>query len=114
MMDIEETIITWLNSHLIIDAYADVPNPRPDSFITVERVGGGIDSVIISRPRVAIQCWSTSRAAAASLAYEVAEELKEMVCETDISKVEINSLYNFPDETGNNARYQLVVNLTTI
>ncbi len=112
-MDIESKLITWLNSKLSADVYADVPSLRPASFLTVERVGGGTDSVVISRPRVAIQCWSTSRAEAAALAYLVESTLPELAGETDISKVEINSLYNFPDETGNTARYQIVVNIVT-
>lgn len=111
-IDIEAKLIEWLNKRLDVAAYADVPASRPEQFITVERTGGGRDNVIIDRPTVAIQCWSTSRASAADLAYVVDDALPEFTQEPGINKARRTTIYNFPDEKGN-PRYQLVCELVT-
>lgn len=116
MIDIEKTIIQFINqSGLAVQAYADVPNPRPASFITVERTGGNITSQRVDHPQVAIQCWAQDRLAASVLAYNTRELLqREFINEFGVKKVYINSFFNYPDQTGNVARYQIVMDLITV
>lgn len=111
-MNIETKIINYLNKNGI-KAYANVPANRPESFVTVERIGGSYDSVVIDRPIVAIQAWSDKRLSASELAYSVRDTLGEMVSEVNICKVSINSIYNYPDTESGSNRYQLVVDFVT-
>lgn len=113
MVDIEATIIAYLKNAGYA-AYADVPNPRPETFVTVERTGGGLDSLVIDRPTVAVQSWANTRLEASKLSMEVDGHLRQMALAIpDVCYVERDSLYNWPDEYGNNARYQGVYHITT-
>lgn len=113
-IDVEGALIAYLKRETGVEAYAEVPNPRPPEFITVERTGGPRTDIVVDNPMVAIQCWSTSRLAASRLALKVDEALPPFAYEPNIHKVERLSLYNHPDEVGNVARYQIVVQLKTI
>jgi hypothetical protein len=116
-VNVEQVFIDFLNEREILDkvkAFADVPKDRPDAFITVERVGGGFDSVIIDRASIAVQCWHKSRLEASELAYKVDEILRTLTNVDCVTKVTRNSFVNFPDETGNNARYQLVFDVVAV
>lgn len=107
-MNIETKIIDYLKKKGF-QAYANVPSSRPASFVTVERTGGSHDSVVIDRPTVAIQAWADKRLSASELAYSVRDALSEMVSETNICKVSINSIYNFPDPVSGVSRYQMII-----
>lgn len=109
-MNIEATIVEYLNK-CNLKAYADVPNPRPSEFVTVERTGGTLDSERIDRPTVAIQAWSTSRYAASELMLKVDACMRSLVSDARVAKCKRNSMYNYPDE--NQARYQAVYDLVT-
>ncbi len=114
-MNIEKTIIDFLNGieDLGCKAYGEVPDDRPDIFISVERTGGGQgNSLIIDTPTVAIQCWNTSKDKASDMAYQVRDLLKRLVYDSRITRVTPNALYNYPDTSGQ-ARYQLVVDFVT-
>lgn len=110
---IEETIIAWLNSRGYgVKAYADVPNPRPESFITVERVGGESTQGFLDSPDVAVQFWARSRYEAACLARDVDFDIRRnFVDGSVVTKCSRNSLTNFPSAE-NEPRYQAVYNIT--
>lgn len=108
-MNIEATIVSYLNGKGF-NAYADVPNPRPKEFVTVERTGG-TSSVALDRPTVAVQAWSESRYKASELMLKVDACMKEITSLNDVTKCSRNSMYNYPDE--NQARYQAVYDLVT-
>ena len=107
-MNIEALIVEYLNK-CGIKTLADVPNPRPSEFVTVERTGGSDDSHLIDRPTVAIQAWSTSRYAASELMLKVDAYMAEIVSDARVSKCKRNSMYNYPDDS--QARYQAVYDL---
>ena len=111
-MNIETKIIDYLKKKGF-QAYANVPSSRPASFVTVERTGGGFDSVIIDRPTVAVQMWAPSRLAASELAYAVRDNILKMNELVGISKVSLNALYNFPDADSGTNRYQAVFDFVT-
>lgn len=112
MSNVEAMLVAWLAEATGVEAFADVPSSRPSEFITVERTGGS-QSYGIDRATVAVQCWSTSRAKACELALKVDGAIPSFADEQGVFSVERSSLYNFPDERGNVARYQLMVNITT-
>ena len=111
-IDIEGRLIEWIGSRVCAQVSARVPKPRPESFVTIERTGG-LRAGIVDNPMVAIQCWGRTREDAAKLAYEVDGILPDFVYELGINKVERTSLYNFPDESGGAARYQIVAEFKT-
>lgn len=45
-----------------------VPNPRPPTFVRVQRVGGMRQTTVSDRPRLDIHCWAESESAAHDLA----------------------------------------------
>lgn len=113
-MDIEGALVAWLPGVTGIEWFGEVPRDRPDRFGTVERTGGGMSDVVVDSPMVALQLWGTSRDDAKELAYRARDALPAFVRERGVRKVAVNSLYNFPDEEGNKARYQLVAQFKTV
>lgn len=110
-MDVEKAIIDYLKSKGI-EAFADVPKPRPAEFVTVERTGGPCDSVRVDRPTVAIQAWAQSRYEASSLMYQIDSHMRDIAVGTNgIMQCKRNSLHNWPDEK--QPRYQAVYDLVT-
>jgi hypothetical protein len=117
-MNVESEVINFLNNDeylesINVKAYADIPNSRPKEFISLERVSGDNYSIILDRPTLAVQVWADTRAKASNLAYKVNDILQSLINLQGIQKVKTNSIYNFPDETGKTARYQIVLDLVT-
>ena len=108
MVDIEQAIINYLPNIIGLDVVADVPEKKPDEFVSIERVGGNRDNVVIDRPTVAVQCWSISRKKAAELAYTVDDALQKITSVPNITSASRISLYNFPDPKSKKSRYQIV------
>lgn len=108
-MNIEAVIIEHLRG-FGFDAYADVPKPRPERFVTVERTGGrskyGIDY-----PTVAIQAWASTRYEASELIKEVDSVMPNLVAHPEVNRCQRGNMYNYPDE--DQARYQAVYDLVT-
>lgn len=109
-MNIEAKIVSYLNENGF-ETYADVPNPRPKAFVTVERTGGTSDSVVLDRPTVAVQAWAATRYEASELMLAVDACMAEIATESDVTSCRRNSMYNYPD--GSQARYQAVYDLVT-
>lgn len=108
MSNVEQIVI----EHLIANGFkavADVPNPRPSEFVTVERTGGSCDYGRIDRPTVAVQAWSKSRYKASELMNKVDVCMNTITSDARVAKCKRNSLYNYPDES--QARYQAVYDL---
>ena len=109
-MNVEQAVIKYLTEKNY-SAYADVPNPMPASFVTVERTGGG-DRDRIDRATLAVQCWAGGRKVAADMADDVRTVLEELTGTRGFGAVSVTSLYNWPDAQSRKARYQLVVDAT--
>ena len=109
-MNVEEKVIQLLRANGR-DAYADVPNPMPDEFVTVERTGGAAADMV-DGATLAIQCWALGRKAAADMADAVRGELYEMQGTGGLGGISVESLYNWPDMQSRRARYQMTVGVT--
>ena len=109
-MKVESALVAYLSRHLGCRVATDVPNPRPACLVTVDRTGGGKDSIVIERPTVAVQCWAPTRSDAQALAQE-AEDAMDALPETDwCYRASKNSDHYFPGE-GDEPRWQLVYDL---
>lgn len=81
--DVEAVVVAFLNARLAnagltARASTRVPNPRPASLVTVERVGGSMRSVSHEDALVSVDCWAESSVAASDLARKVASWLVEL------------------------------------
>lgn len=110
-MNIEAKVISYLSKKTNYEVFADVPEVRPETFITVELTGGNSER-FKTNPSLAIQCWADTRFHASEIALQVQSVLWEFVDEDGIMKVEQNHPYNFPDEN-TSARYQFVLDVIT-
>ena len=109
-MNIEQAARNWLASRGH-DAYVDVPNPRPGSFVTVERTGGGKTDLVVDEPTLAVQSWGPSLWEASQLALAVDADMADMVRLRGVDSVERVSLYRFPDPDSGQPRYEAVYQL---
>jgi len=81
--DPEAAVVTFLNTRLTnaalpARASTRVPNPRPASFVTVNRIGGSLRSVAHEDAMVTVECWGASSVSASTLARKVASWLVEL------------------------------------
>lgn len=114
-VDIEQVVIDYISDRLDVPVYAEVPNPRPEQFVIVERTGGPHKTIGMDQPLMAIQAWSTTRANAAQLAYQVDAVIFDLQDEDGrVTYVDRNSMYNYPDEDSGTPRYQMVYDMMTI
>lgn len=113
-MNIEETIVAWLNDAPTLDCPASmsVPADRPKCFCTVERTGGGYESVR-ARPTLAIQVWDQTRWQASQTATRVRERLETLIELDLIADVDVLSVTHLPDPGPPVAeRYQIAIQVT--
>lgn len=117
-MALEADVVDALNVEPAIlseslEAFMDVPSKRPARFVTVERTGGPVE-MVRQVPLLAVQVWAESRYEASRLAEVVADVLRSLVHLGWVGRVNVSSVYNFPDPDGRQARYQIVVEMVTV
>ena len=115
MVNAETLFVQAFNSFYDdIEAFMDVPSPRPTEFVTVERTGGGIET-FRDLPMLAVQVWAGSRYLASELAQQVRDEfiLGHLKLHPNVARVTVGGVYNFPDPDSGHARYQLTLSMVT-
>ena len=110
-MIIESLVIQYLNDHLNVPAYGDVPQNAPSKFIIVEKTSGGRINQI-NKATLAVQSYAPTRAEAAELNETVKETMLGIVELAEIGGCHLNSDYNFTDTAKKQPRYQAVFNIT--
>lgn len=75
--------VTVLRGRLATGGVADpissrIPNPRPDQFVTLTRVGGVSDDIVIDNPVLVVEAWAVTEAAAHDLLQQVRTVLLAM------------------------------------
>ena len=111
--DVIGDLAGYLNRKLDVPVSSQVPKQRPAEFITIERTGGSSE-IGTDRPGLSIQTWSTTEAKAYELA--LAARLVLLECWQELPmviRVEVASIYNFPDPSSKQARYQIDVSMVT-
>lgn len=112
MDNVETIVIAWLNSLADAATYpasGDVPDPRPNSFITVDRTGGPREAMVLDKAEILIEVYhKTSRLTASNKANAIADVIIQLEAYSDnITHADINSVVNLPDLIGQYHRYQV-------
>ena len=108
---IEKTILNYLNEHLEVGVYMEVPENLPETFVLVEKVDSGRTN-FISSATFALRSFSGSLLNAAEL-NEAVKEVMDGITELDeISACRFDRDYNFTDTSTKKYRYQSLYVIT--
>lgn len=109
---IETIVRDYLNQ--IVPACMELPEKFPDKpfepFVVIEKIGGGKENHI-SSSQLAVQSYGNTLFEAAVLNERVKELMEQMVALDEVSKVSLNSDYNFTDAATKRYRYQAVFDI---
>lgn len=108
---IEVIVYTFLKNELEdVPVFMEVPEIPPEQFVLIEKTSSGLENYIKSAT-FAIQSYADSMFEAASLNEVVKEKMLDIIGEKEITKVSLNSDYNFTDINTKKYRYQAVFDL---
>lgn len=93
--DVLVTVIGHLNDSLTPPVSSKVPSDRPNSFVTVRRTGGVMQTRVSDAPQLTIECWAGSDIAAYGLAADVRKLLHEMADGTNRDGVIVYRVVEF-------------------
>lgn len=121
--DVEAVLVSYLSSELTArgdtaSAHVNIPNPRPERFVVVPRIGGTRASHFVDQATIAVECWADRPALAHDLAQLVRALIHALPGKT-VSGVtfyrtdEFAAPANLPDPESNQARYVLTVSVST-
>lgn len=113
MVNVEAAIVGYLAERLRVPVSTNVPDPRPASFVTVERTGGEASYGVIDRPQVTLDMWAATDYEASELAYEVDGLLHGITAVRGFFSASRNSMYHSPDLESGTPRYRATWNFTT-
>ena len=106
---IEKTIYDYLTRETETAVFMEYPENPPARFIVVTKTGGGGD--LLRAATVAVQSYAATLFDAAQLNEDVKRLMFDAVSVPNISKVELNSDYEFTDTEKKRYRYQAVYDL---
>lgn len=110
-MIIESFIYEQLSAALTVPVYTELPDNAPHNCVVIEKTGGG-ESNTIRTAMVAVQAYGSTRYEAAKINEDVRAAMFALAERNEICRVELNSDYNFPDQTRKRNRYQSVWDIT--
>lgn len=109
---IEKIVYDYLNNELTTPVYLEIPKAKPSKYYTIEKTGGDIENKII-KSNIVIQSYGKTLFEAASMNETVKGLMLDGLVTLDsISRVELNSDYNYTDPTTAIYRYQAVFVVT--
>ena len=107
---IEAILRNYLLSVLSVPVYISVPSDPPESYVSIERTGGGEDEHIRSA-MVAVQSYGATQAGAATLHEEVLTKLPQIADGDKVSACDLNAEYDYTDTSTKRYRYQAVFDI---
>lgn len=108
---IEERLISYLSDALSVPCYMEMPDDASGTFVVIDKTGSSRLNRI-TKVNVAIQSYAPTLHEAATLNEQVKTAMDDMIERDDISKVELNSDYNYTDTDLKAYRYQAVFVVT--
>lgn len=109
---IEVTLLNYLKTALSPTLVAmEIRQNMPDSFVLLEKTGSRQNDMLFGST-FAVQSYGSSLYEAMSLNQSVKDAMFEAVNLSQVTRVELNSDYNFTDITTKTPRYQAVFDIT--
>lgn len=109
-MIIEELIYKHLSGLLSVPVFFEYPLHPPEKFVMAERVGGS-DDEMIRTVSFALQSYADSIFEAAKLNEDVKTTMEKLIESPAVSRVDLDSDYNFTDTEMKKYRYQAIYDL---
>lgn len=109
---IETVLYNYLKSaELSADVYMEQPKVKPVAFFLLEKTGGALENHI-NESTFIVQSYGKTLAEAANMNEEVKAVMLNAITLDDVSRVDINSDYNYTDPSTKDYRYQAVFVIT--
>lgn len=104
-MDVEAVVARRLSEAVGVPAYLEVPEGAPESFVTVERIGGG--GSMLEPVQLAVDCWAgrKRRKRALALAERVMAAVSDLDEEPNVFHPEVTNCYRQNDPDTGRSRY---------
>jgi hypothetical protein len=120
--DLEDRLVGYLSAVLAergdsATVAVTVPNPRPERFVLVPRIGGVRRNLVVDSATIAVECWASTDAEAANLAALVRGLIGALPGQVldgiTIYRVdEFSGPANLPDARTAQARYTFTVSIS--
>lgn len=110
-MTVEEFFVEYLSSALDVPVSGDIPDPKPERFVTLELTGSRSENFLY-HPIIAVQAWADNRADAGRLNEAVKTAMAKAVELPRISRCRLNGDYYFPELELKIPRYQSTYEVT--
>ena len=107
---IEIIILEFLKKQLSVPTFLERQKLMPAKFVLIQKTGSSKRNQL-SSSTFAFQSYAPSMYEAASLNEEVKEAVEELIMLNEISRVSLNSDYNFTDTETKEYRYQAVFDI---
>lgn len=108
---IEKLILQHLAAALDVPVVLEIPENIPDTFVFVEKTGGG-EREYICESTFAVQSYAPSLYQAAELNEKVKTAMRDLISLDRVTRVQLNSDYPFFDTARKRRRYQAVFDIT--
>lgn len=110
---IEQIILDYFLSleDFPVTPYMMRPEAKPESYIIIEKTGGG-ETNLIKAANVAIQSYAPTLLAAAELNETVKEAMLAITVLPEVTSCKLQNDYNFTNAATKQPRYQAVFNVT--
>lgn len=112
--NVEKLVIGWLEDHdqITWPVHGDMPDPRPETFILVDRTGGPRESMVLDAAELLIEVYhQKSREMASDEANKIADLMPELKQFESITRAKVNSVIKLDDTIGKYWRYQIYVDV---
>ena len=116
LANVEAALVALLRGPLAVPVSTRVPNPRPTSFVRVQRVGGDALNLVQERPTVLVEAWAATDLASwdlASKAWRILSGREPLESAgVEFGERSLSVPVNYPDPATTSARYQLTTKMT--
>lgn len=120
--DVEGLFQSYLTTELgargdSASVHTAIPNPRPDRFVIVPRLGGQRRNVVVDDATIGVECWAATNGQAHDLA-QLVRALIHAAQGTTVGGVQVYRVQEFagparlPDPESHQARYVLTVSVS--
>lgn len=110
-IDVERVAGERLADLVGIQAVLEIPEKRPEEFISVELLGGS-GGRFRREVSLAVQSWAATRKRAAEIAQAVEDAVPSLADEPNIFTAVADGTYRWPDPESHQERYQTNVELS--